>query len=165
MLPRSPWEALVGGAGRDVELIAGHSRDEAHGVEPAGPQGNRHPPSIWMREDALLDHLSAFLCVHVFGTARHQLLKAHTGVVDAEQRERHQRLSSVRAAAADCAARSRRLLQNMDILDRPDLPVLPRGVTFQLDQLDQLDQHVRSDRSVLEAEAPRPELAATRSSE
>ncbi|GAB2997335.1 hypothetical protein GCM10023080_074140 [Streptomyces pseudoechinosporeus] len=83
------------------------------------PEG--HPPSIWMREDALLGHLAAFLCVHVFGTARHQLLKAHTGVVDAEQRERQQRLSSLRTAAADCAARSRRLLQNMELLDWPDL--------------------------------------------
>ncbi|MER5557308.1 carboxylesterase family protein [Streptomyces sp. NPDC002506] len=29
VLPRSPWEALRAGQGRDVELIAGHNRDEA----------------------------------------------------------------------------------------------------------------------------------------
>jgi para-nitrobenzyl esterase len=28
VLPASPWEALAGGAGRDVELIVGHNRDE-----------------------------------------------------------------------------------------------------------------------------------------
>ncbi|MEV0390270.1 carboxylesterase family protein [Nonomuraea sp. NPDC050643] len=28
VLPQAPWQALAGGAGRDVELIAGHNRDE-----------------------------------------------------------------------------------------------------------------------------------------
>jgi para-nitrobenzyl esterase len=28
VLPAAPWEALAGGAGRDVELIVGHNRDE-----------------------------------------------------------------------------------------------------------------------------------------
>ncbi|PVE09918.1 carboxylesterase family protein [Streptomyces scopuliridis] len=28
MLPTAPWQALAAGAGRDVELIAGHTRDE-----------------------------------------------------------------------------------------------------------------------------------------
>ncbi|MFE6858863.1 carboxylesterase/lipase family protein [Nocardia sp. NPDC057668] len=28
VLPRSPWEALAAGAGRDIELLTGHTRDE-----------------------------------------------------------------------------------------------------------------------------------------
>jgi para-nitrobenzyl esterase len=28
ILPRTPWEALAGGSARDIELIAGHNRDE-----------------------------------------------------------------------------------------------------------------------------------------
>jgi carboxylesterase type B len=28
VLPATPWEALSGGAGRDVDLIVGHTRDE-----------------------------------------------------------------------------------------------------------------------------------------
>ncbi|MDQ1048605.1 hypothetical protein QFZ76_006841 [Streptomyces sp. V4I2] len=82
------------------------------------PEG--HPPSIWIREDTLLDRLEDFLSVHLFGATRRQLIEAHEGTVDAEQqRERRQRLSSLRTAVADCAARSRRLVRNLQLLERP----------------------------------------------
>lgn len=87
---------------------------------PAG-----HPPSVWMREDVLLQHLAAFLCTHVFSVARRQLLEATWEAADEQPRqERQQRLSSLRAALADHESRSRRLVRNMELLDRPDPSLL-----------------------------------------
>ncbi|MEV1084022.1 hypothetical protein AB0I98_38395 [Streptomyces sp. NPDC050211] len=49
------------------------------------------------------------------------LLKAHPAVGEAEQgRERQQRPASLRSALADTAARGRRLVRNMELLDVPD---------------------------------------------
>lgn len=87
------------------------------------PEG--HPPSIWMREDALLEHLANFLCTHVFSPARRQLLDEYAEVVDGQpQQERQQRVASLRAAVADHAARSRRLVRGLELLDRPDPSLL-----------------------------------------
>ncbi|WP_405837537.1 carboxylesterase/lipase family protein [Streptomyces sp. NBC_01518] len=37
VLPTTPWQALAAGAGRGVELIAGHTRDEYRSFLPPGP--------------------------------------------------------------------------------------------------------------------------------
>lgn len=83
------------------------------------PEG--HPPSIWMREDIILDPLADFLSVHLFDATRRQLLEAHSKFAEGEQwRERHQRLSSLRMALADCTVRSGRLVRNLELLDHAD---------------------------------------------
>lgn len=37
VLPTTPWQALADGAGRDIELIAGHTRDEYQFFLPPRP--------------------------------------------------------------------------------------------------------------------------------
>ena len=84
------------------------------------PEG--HPPSTyWVREDGLLDGVTAFLADHVFGRYRRELLDANLRTVDeGARRAREDKITALRRSIADTEAKGRRLVRNLEIMDDVD---------------------------------------------
>ena len=77
--------------------------------------------NIWVREDDLIDGLSAFLAERVFGRRRADLLGRELDAVAADRsRERRRRMAALRRAVADAEAGRRRLALNLGLVDDPD---------------------------------------------
>ncbi|MPZ66517.1 MAG: recombinase family protein [Pseudonocardiaceae bacterium] len=77
--------------------------------------------SCFVREDHLLDRISAFLAEHVFGAYRRHLLDAGLRTLDEEaQAERQGQAAALRRAIADADARIKRTVRNLELVDHPD---------------------------------------------
>jgi site-specific DNA recombinase len=126
------------------------------GYRPAG-----HPASIWVREDALLDALHAFLAKHVFGAYRHTLLTADLADQAEDAAHDHaQRVTALRRAITDTDNRGKRLARNLELLDNPD-PDLIRDINQRRTELRhhkaQLETQL-ADAEAHAARAPNPDL-------
>lgn len=80
-----------------------------------------HPPSIWVREDALVDGVTGFLATQIFGPYRHQLLDANLKIMDeTAQSERANRIAATRRAVSETEAKSKRLVRSLELADDVD---------------------------------------------
>lgn len=80
-----------------------------------------HPKSLWVREDHLLDGISEFFTVNVFGPSRRvRLDSALQGAMDKEAREHQARAESLRLAIDDAEARRTRLVRSLESLEEDD---------------------------------------------
>lgn len=80
-----------------------------------------HPPSIWVREDTLIDGVTSFLAAQVFGQYRHQLLDANLKVLDeTAQRKRANRIAAMRRTISENEAKSKRLVRSLELADDVD---------------------------------------------
>ncbi|WP_407921529.1 recombinase family protein [Actinomadura soli] len=119
--------------------------DPAKGYIPEG-----HPKSYWIREDHLMDGLSDFFAVNVFGQHR----QAHLGTMlteaeDLALQEHQDRIDAVRRVIEDIESRRRRLVQNLELMDgdtdlvndiRTRSAELSNDRNTRITQLEQLEQ-------------------------
>jgi len=122
------------------------------GYRPPG-----HPPSTWVREDALLCALHRFLTQHVFGEYRRALLTADLrDQADTAAHEHAQRIAALRRAITDADNRSRRLARNLELVEDPDQDFIR--------DLNQRRAELRQQRAGLEAQLAEAEDHAARAS-
>jgi site-specific DNA recombinase len=85
------------------------------------PPCTEHPKTIWIQEAALLDGLRQFLAVHLLGPDRDALLDASVARdTAAVHLSRAQASMDIQRQISDLAARQRRLLHTLEVLDDPD---------------------------------------------
>ena len=133
-----------------------HSDDQAH----AGAG------SCFVREDVLVEQLSAFLSEHVFGAYRRHLLDANLRVLDHDaQREREQHAATLHRGITDTDARIKRTIRSLEVVslevfDHPD-PDLIRDITERRAELrahrDQLHTQLAAVENAIRS-APNPDL-------
>ena len=88
------------------------------GYTAEGHPGNA---SIWVREEALVRGVNAFLADRVFGQYRADLLAANLTMLDQANRgERDRQIAALRRSIIDTETRSRRLIRNLELADEPD---------------------------------------------
>ena len=80
-----------------------------------------HPVILRVREDHLLDGLTAYLSEKVFGSYRHMLLDAdQRALTQAARQEQASNVKSLRRAITDTDAKSKRLIRNLELADDLD---------------------------------------------
>jgi site-specific DNA recombinase len=96
-----------------------------------------HPPTVWVREDALLDGIAGFFNDRVFGPRRKELLKADFSAIDdiSDVQERD-RIRSLAAALKRIESRQGRLIRKLEMDDDPE-GVLFRQVRKRLAELEE----------------------------
>jgi site-specific DNA recombinase len=121
-----------------------------------------HPQSTyWVREDSLVDGLTAFLGNHVFGRYRRELLDASLRTIDANaQRDRRTMIAALRRSIADAEAKSKRLVRSLEVTDDVDQEFI-RDINERRAEL--RSQRETLERQLVEAEdevrrAPNPAL-------
>lgn len=111
---------------RDVDVVEGTARFvkpdrilvEQHGAFQRDP---RHPPTLYVREDALLPGIFRFLGERVFGPNRRELLHADLEILDDEpMRKNRARIKALRRAIEAIEARQARQVRNLEMDDDPD---------------------------------------------
>ncbi len=113
------------------------------GYRPPG-----HPPSTWVREDALLCALHRFLARHVFGEYRRALLAADLrDQAETAAHEHAQRIAALHRAITDADNRGRRLARNLELVEDPDQDFIR--------DLNQRRAELRQHRARLEAQLAR----------
>ncbi len=82
---------------------------------------DEHPPSIWVREDALIDGLTGFLASQVFGPYRHQLLDDSLKTLDeTARRERTHKITAMRRAIGENETKRKNLVRTLEVSDKVD---------------------------------------------
>ena len=120
------------------------------------PSGHDAPGSLFVREDALVHGLTAFLNEHVFGAYRRHLLDANLRALDdTSRRDREHQQSVLRRGIADAESRIKRTVRNLEVVDKPDQDLIRdinerrAELRVQRDslqtQLDELDEQARTD--------------------
>ncbi len=81
------------------------------------PEG--HPPSTyWVREESMLDGLTAFLANQVFGRYRRQLLSASLKELDENaKKDRKTKITALRRAITEAETKRKNLVRNLELTD------------------------------------------------
>lgn len=120
-----------------------------------------HPNGFWVREDSLLDGLNRFLSTQVFGAARHYLLDRDLRSLDtAERRAREERLGSLRTAIKDAESKRKRLVRNLELIEKPDKEFI-RDINERRAELQAQKENLEQQMAELEEQvyqAPNPDL-------
>jgi site-specific DNA recombinase len=96
----------------------------------------RHPPTLYVREDALLQGIFRFLGERIFGPNRRELLHADLEVLDDEQmREKNARIKALRRAIEAIEARQARQVRNLEMDDDSD-GIMFRQIRSRLHELE-----------------------------
>ncbi|WP_257232609.1 recombinase family protein [Streptomyces sp. Rer75] len=122
-----------------------------------------HPPSIWVKEDTILNGLTDFLSTHVFGPYRHELLTTHLTTLDAaQQQERAQRIDSLRKAITETDTKRKRLIRSLENIDEPSQDLI-QDINERRAELGAHRDDLQQQLDELEGEAhqaPNPDLLA-----
>jgi site-specific DNA recombinase len=111
-----------------------------------------HPPSIWVREDALLAGVSSFFADRLFGPKRRELLAADIGELDHQAGRSHEaKLVATQRALTDIVSRQERLVRSLETQDDPDGTVFGR-IRERLGELEALRLEQLHELSTLEKE-------------
>jgi hypothetical protein len=96
----------------------------------------RHPPTLYVREDALLPGILRFLGERIFGPNRRELLHADLEVLDDEpMRKKRARIKVLRRAIEAIEARQARQVRSLEMDDDPD-GIMFRQIRDRLRQLE-----------------------------
>jgi len=126
---------------------------------PAGSNRSRpdkhegHPPTVYIREDLILEQLDAFFAERLFGPARRELLLADIDTNDtAADQERDRQRQRLHRTIADTARKQDNLLHQAENAD-PDDP-FTQGLRQRYNDLEHERRAVNTTLEQLEKEAP-----------
>jgi hypothetical protein len=125
------------------------------------PDGHPAAGTFFVREDTLLQRLTAFFSDHVFGAYRRSLLQASLRTLDlTAQQEREQQAAVLRRSITDTETKIKRTVRNLELIADPD-PDLIRDINERRAELRTQKQHYETQLADLEARilhAPNPDL-------
>lgn len=128
---------------------------------PANLRPPEHPKSLWLREDLLLEGVSEFFTVNVFGTHRRERLGVSLlEAMETEVREQQAKAKALREKIDDIEARRTRLLRNLEHCEEGDgdlvRDIRERSAALSAERNAKLDELAKVERH--QPERPCPEL-------
>jgi site-specific DNA recombinase len=113
-----------------------------------------HPPTVYVREESLVEAVGDFFATRVFGADRSALLVAEVGAHDEQaEQERAARTAGLRRALGEAAAGKARLIRTLEVNDDPD-GVVFEGVHARLTELERERRALADELAALESADP-----------
>jgi site-specific DNA recombinase len=113
-----------------------------------------HPPTVYVRQDGLLEGIFRFFVERIFGPERRELLEADLRALEGKpEQERRAKIGRLRKRLDDLDLREGRLIRSLELDDDPD-GVVFRRVRERLGELDRERRAAFDELTALESEEP-----------